>query len=305
MNESNKVSVNYAADSTCVYAYNADSNCWYTTVAEKEYYLGTYNEFNTVSASETSYINAGNTGVSQFPMEYVVATEAKAPTAAEKIAYEKAKISITTAATGAATIELDTKIAVYDDVTITWALTESAIATLENNVLTITNPDEETKVTVTATITCGDESETAVFEIVVAHKDVNAAEPTAYSVSFADKANRTEFSSSKQVWVQNGVTITNEKASSTSNVADYANPARFYKSSSLTFAAKGMVKIEITCNTSSYATALANSISDANVTVTTNDKVVTITFKAATDSWTIASLTGGQVRVDSLVVYAA
>ena len=304
MNESNKVSVNYAADSTCVYAYNVDSNCWYTTVAEKEYYLGTYNEFNTVSASETSYINAGNTGVSQFPMEYVVATEAKAPTAAEKIAYEKAKISITTAATGAATIELDTKIAVYDDVTITWALTESAIATLENNVLTITNPDEETKVTVTATITCGDESETAVFEIVVAHKDVNAAEPTAYSVSFANTANRTEFSSSKQVWVQNGVTITNEKASSTSNVADYANPARFYKSSSLTFAAKGMVKIEITCNNSSYATALANSISDANVTVTTNNKVVTITFAAATDSWTIATL-GAQVRVDSLVVYAA
>lgn len=62
MNDSNKVSVNYAADSTCVYAYNADSNCWYTTVADAEYYLGTYNTFDTVSASATSYISADNTG---------------------------------------------------------------------------------------------------------------------------------------------------------------------------------------------------------------------------------------------------
>lgn len=183
-------------------------------------------------------------------------------------------------------------------------MTESAIATLENNVLTITNPDEETKVTVTATITCGDSSETAVFEIVVAHKDVNAAEPTAYSVSFASTTNRTQFTTEVQVWEQNGVTVTNEKASSTNNVADYSNPARFYANSSLTFAAKGMVKIEVTCNSTKYATALANSISDANVTVTTNNKVVTITFAAATDSWTIATL-GAQVRVDSLVVYAA
>ena len=302
INESGKAAL--ATENPTVYSYNAETKIWWTTVAGTDYYLGTYNNYTTIGSSKTSFINAENTGVSQFPAAFIVATDAKAPTAAEKVAFEKAKLTVATTATGAATIELPSVYTIYSDVTITWALTESAIATLENNVLTITNPDEETKVTVTATITCGDASETAVFDIVVAHKDVNAAEPTAYSVSFADAANRTQFTTEVQVWEQNGVTITNEKASSTSNVADYVKPARFYKSSSLTIAAKGMVKIEITCNSSSYATALANSISDANVTVTTNDKVVTITFAAATDSWTIATL-GAQVRVDSLVVYAA
>ena len=74
-NAENKVSVNYTADSTCVYSYNAESNCWYTNVNGTDYYLGTYSTFNTVSASKTSYINAENTGVEQFPLELVAKDE--------------------------------------------------------------------------------------------------------------------------------------------------------------------------------------------------------------------------------------
>ncbi len=46
-----------------------------------------------------------------------------------------------------------------------------------------------------------------------------AAESTA-TISFADKANRTVYTTEQQVWVQNGITVTNDKAESTSNVGD-------------------------------------------------------------------------------------
>ena len=51
-------------------------NDWVTKLDETDYYLGTYNTFNTISASKTSYINAENTGVSQFPaVLYTVSVE--------------------------------------------------------------------------------------------------------------------------------------------------------------------------------------------------------------------------------------
>ena len=126
------------------------------------------------------------------------------------------------------------------------------------------------------------------------------------TLSFSSTANRIVFNSSQQVWQQNGITVTNDKASSTSSVADYSNPARFYKSSKLTITGKGMTTIKFTCNSSSYATALKNSIPTATgETVTVSGSVVTVTFATPVDSWTIASLTGGQVRINSITVNPA
>ena len=121
------------------------------------------------------------------------------------------------------------------------------------------------------------------------------------TISFADKANRTSYSTSKQVWEQNGITVTNEKGSSTSNVGDYANPARFYKSSTLTIAYPSMTKIEVACNTADYATALKSAITTGTATV--SGKIVTIVLPAAADTYTTV-LSAGQVRVDSITVYA-
>ena len=122
-------------------------------------------------------------------------------------------------------------------------------------------------------------------------------------LSFADKANRKEFSTSKQVWTQNGVTLTNNKAKSTSNVADYANPARFYKNSEIIVTATGsMTKIVFTCNSSSYATALKNSIGTVSgATISVSGSKVTVTFASAVESFTV-SLSSGQVRMNSLEV---
>ena len=129
-----------------------------------------------------------------------------------------------------------------------------------------------------------------------------SAESENATISFADVANRTSVSTEQQVWEQNGITVTNDKAGSTSNVADYSNPVRFYKNSSVTIAYPDMAQITVNCNSASYATALVNSISDANATVTVADKAVTIVFANAVDSFVVAALSA-QIRVDSITVY--
>ncbi len=129
-----------------------------------------------------------------------------------------------------------------------------------------------------------------------------AAAETSATITFDDKAKRTTFNTSQQIWTEGGITVTNNKGSSTSNIADYANPARFYKSTELIIEYPCMTKIEFDTNTASYATALVNSITVGTVAVS-SDKV-TVVLDAPVDSYTIASLTGGQIRVDAITVYA-
>lgn len=124
-------------------------------------------------------------------------------------------------------------------------------------------------------------------------------------LSFANKAQRTSFSTSKQVWEQNGIKLTNEKGSSTSNVGDYANPARFYKNSKVTVEAPGNIKkIVFDANSTTYANDLKTSIATvAGATVSVSSDKVTVEFATASStSFTIAKLSGGQVRMDSLSV---
>ena len=124
------------------------------------------------------------------------------------------------------------------------------------------------------------------------------------TLSFANKAQRTSFSTSKQVWEQNEITFTNDKSSSTSNVADYANPVRLYANSKVTIDAPGNItKIVFDANSSSYATAMKNSIgtpAGATVTVSSDKVTVTIASPNAT-SFVVAKLTA-QVRLDSITV---
>ena len=120
-------------------------------------------------------------------------------------------------------------------------------------------------------------------------------------LDFSNVANRVEWDTEHQIWSANGITLTNNKGTSTSNVADYSAPARFYKSSEIIVECeKAMSKIEFSCNSASYATALQNSITSGDVTV--DGSSVIVTFSSAVSSYTIASLTGGQVRMNSLTV---
>ena len=121
------------------------------------------------------------------------------------------------------------------------------------------------------------------------------------TLSFADVANRTSFTTEQQVWEQNGVKLTNDKADSTNDVANYSAPARFYQSSSLKVEGeKAMTKIEFACNSGTYATNLQSSITSGTVTV--DGSIVTVTLSSAATSYSVASL-AKQVRMNSLTVY--
>ena len=157
----------------------------------------------------------------------------------------------------------------------------------------------EYEVVVTATFR--GETNTKTFNV-TAEKAPVVKEAT---LTFDDTSKRTEFSSTRQVWEENGIIVTNNKASSTSNVADYYKPARFYKNSSLTVAldnADGVItKIVFDCKDTSYATALKNAIvSGASVTVS-SDKVTVVPTEEM-EAFTISALSGGQVQMDALTV---
>lgn len=122
----------------------------------------------------------------------------------------------------------------------------------------------------------------------------------AASISFADKANRVSQDVNSQVWEQNGITFTNNKGSSTSNVADYANPVRCYKSSDIQVEYTGIVKLVFHCNSRSNLVS-CNNISGGGV-LTTEGTIVTITFETPVDIVTLTTL-GVQARIDSIDVY--
>ena len=127
-----------------------------------------------------------------------------------------------------------------------------------------------------------------------------AGEGTEATLSFADKAQRTYQDGDKQVWEQNDITLTNNKAESTNAVGDYANPARFYKSSEIIISAPGAItKIVAKTSGSDYTTALVNSVEGGGAT--SDGNTVTITPTASSNTYTI-QLTGGQVRLNSITV---
>lgn len=137
----------------------------------------------------------------------------------------------------------------------------------------------------------------ATAEIAPKTDDVLAA-----SISFADKANRTVYTTEQQVWAQNGITVTNNKAASTSNVGDYANPARFYKSSDVIVEyTQAFSKLVITCGgeTKHYLEA---SLVIEGATVSVDGNVCTIVFDTPVTSMTITTLSK-QVRFVSIDVY--
>lgn len=123
-------------------------------------------------------------------------------------------------------------------------------------------------------------------------------------ISFADVANRTSLSKTQQVWQQNGITVTNDKGASTTDVADYSGPARFYKSSNLTIEAeKEMTQIVV--NTTGGNKYYLN-LSDGNgYTVSgSGTSKATITLATPAKSFTITGL-ANQVRCTTIEVTLA
>ena len=124
------------------------------------------------------------------------------------------------------------------------------------------------------------------------------------TISFADVANRVSISTEQQVWKQNGITVTNDKAASNTNVADYSAPVRFYQDSSFKVETeRAMTAIEFNCNSEEYAKQLQASITTGE-TATQDGSKVTVTLSSAATSFTVAKLVK-QVRLNSLTVIFA
>ena len=117
------------------------------------------------------------------------------------------------------------------------------------------------------------------------------------TLTFDDTSKRTAFSTSEQVWKENGITVTNAKASSTTNVANYSNPVRFYKSSTVTIEYPDMTVVEIAANSNAYATALGNSIAGSVV----DGSTVILMFTEAQNSYTFTC--SEQIRVNAITAY--
>ena len=225
--------------------------------------------------------------------------EVKTPGTLAFWSFESSAVSFT-AAGGEKTIKIDIYNAAADVV----AKSDNAqfSATYANGVLTV-SAEENTEyepINGNITVTCGTLSQ--VITVSQAAASASGGEQTEVTAELKFvAANRTSWDTAKQIWEVEGVKLVNEKGSSTSNVADYVNPARFYKSSKITVTANGNIStIVFDCNSASYATALKDSIKTGTVSVS-SDKV-TVTLDGSSNEYVITSLTGGQVRMDSMTV---
>ena len=122
------------------------------------------------------------------------------------------------------------------------------------------------------------------------------------TLSFEYKAQRTEFSTTKQVWEQNGIIFTNNKANSSTDIGDYANPVRCYKSSEIIIdcnALGNIAKVQFKCSSSAYASDLASSIGVEEAT--SLETLATLIPTSESKTYTI-TLSKGQTRISSLIV---
>ena len=74
-----KIGVQLTETPTCVYVWNAELSIPVANLLDTQYYLGTYNDYTTMSASAIKYItgdNASKIGETQFPSHLVTVSEA-------------------------------------------------------------------------------------------------------------------------------------------------------------------------------------------------------------------------------------
>lgn len=129
------------------------------------------------------------------------------------------------------------------------------------------------------------------------------SEPTGLTstISFATTDQRESITNTAQVWTNGEITFTNNKAKSTTNVGNYHNPVRLYKSSEIVISSSvgKITKIEFNSVTGEKFEFLKESLSAFNPTV--DGQKITIVLSEPTDEITIA-MSAGQAQLYSLTV---
>ena len=144
------------------WTWEAERNVLIATLSDGDYYLGTYGNYDTISASQVYRIEDSDViGVSQFPARFY-GTMAE-PTDAEKVAADKAALQLEETYTENFTLPTTG----VNGSAITWAVTEGTAITVDGAAATVIRGAEDATVTLTATITCGEESDTKAFTVTV------------------------------------------------------------------------------------------------------------------------------------------
>ena len=144
------------------WTWEAERNVLIATLSDGDYYLGTYGNYDTISASQVYRIEDSDViGVSQFPARFY-GTMAE-PTDAEKVAADKAALQLEETYTENFTLPT----AGVNGSAITWAVTEGTAITVDGAAATVIRGEDDATVTLTATITCGEESDTKAFTVTV------------------------------------------------------------------------------------------------------------------------------------------
>ena len=119
----------------------------------------------------------------------------------------------------------------------------------------------------------------------------------------AEKTQRTEYSTSTQKWENEGLVFINNKAASTTNVGDFSNPGRFYKSSQIVIEFPEMATLIIDASGINNDYAWDATLDAAGLSYTVADGIYTITFAEAVNS--IELTAANQVRANSITAIVA
>ena len=144
-----------------------------------DYYFGNYASHDTISASMISYAGGAGNNVGHL-VEMIDKNDVPAT---KKIAAVKEALDVQLEHKMDKTLELTTLDERFADVAISWSVSETTAASIADNVLSLTIPAEQETVTLTATLTCGEDTDTKVFELVLGPKVVSpAADATAAEI---------------------------------------------------------------------------------------------------------------------------
>ncbi len=148
-------------DTPYEWTWEAERNIITATLGDTTYFLGTYKNYNTISASEVSHIeDASVIGKSQFVARFVTF---KKPADADKVSVEKNALAwenTTYTEDGTATLPLVGE--TYGDVTIAWTA-DNASVVIDGANFALTMPAASARIVVTATLTCGEATDTKQF----------------------------------------------------------------------------------------------------------------------------------------------
>ena len=316
--------IGFNTEEGSVFSYNANKGgVWTVTVDNLVYGVGTYGSYTTISLSDESYFTPDNVGSSQYVMQFMTAEYAntleedklpESPSDAEGILNQLYGLADGEQAVGSFT--LTGKITALDNYNNPTIVVEG----FENMPvycyrLTVENAIGDT-ITVTAT-TMKNYGGTYEFMNCTLVSGGNQGggetpdtpvDPAGNAVlDLTGNANLVNGSAQQNVFAANGITFTNDKASSTSDLVVQTSYAqRAYKGSTIKIEYPGMTQIVITfddyeSNGKTYMAGF-DGMTVEGATFSRDNDVLTITFAAATDVFQSAELTS-QVRIEKVEVF--